>query len=143
MNCLPWFMAICLTYIFIYVCIDRSIEINNISQCILEDAIQNYSNCKWKSNSSVLNRNTSQQMHKKTRTININEYTWNSLDRHDFYLMPCVSFVFNISRNTGSISTKVTLYCLLKIIPGMNKDSILIWNINLNACGGIYVYALG
>jgi hypothetical protein len=54
-----------------------------------------------------------------------------------------VSFVFNISRNTGSISTKVTLYYLLKIITGMYKESILKWNIYLNTCGGIYVYVLG
>jgi len=57
--------------------------------------------------------------------------------------MLCVSFVFNISRSTESISTKVTLYYLLKMITGMYKDSILIWNINLNTCGGIYVYTLG
>jgi len=31
----------------------------------------------------------------------------------------------------------VTLHNEVKIITGMYKDSILIWNINLNTCGGI------
>ena len=57
-------------YLYICVCIDRSIVINNISKYISEAETQNYRNCKWKSNISVLNRSTSQnaQENKKTRT---------------------------------------------------------------------------
>jgi len=35
-------------YLYICVCVDRSIVINNISKCISEAETQNYRNCKWK-----------------------------------------------------------------------------------------------
>jgi hypothetical protein len=119
-------------YIYMYVCIYRSIVIKNISTCILEAESQNYRNCKWTSNCSVLNRSTPQQENTniKYHAIYMEQFIFlNS------FLTLCVSFVFHVSRPTGSISAIVTLYYLLQIITDMYKDSILIWNINLNTCG--------
>jgi hypothetical protein len=127
-------------YIYMYVCIYRSIVIKNISTCILEAESQNYRNCKWTSNCSVLNRSTPQQENTniKYHAIYMEQFIFlNS------FLTLCVSFVFHVSRPMGSISAIVTLYYLLQIITDMYKDSILIWNINLNTCGWIYMYKLG
>ena len=61
------------------------------------------------------------------------------LDWPYYYLSLCVSFLFYVSRPTGSMSAIVTLHNEVKIITGMYKDSILIWNINSDTCVGIYM----
>jgi hypothetical protein len=127
-------------YIYMYVCIYRSIVINNISTCIVEAESQHYRNWKWTSNSSVLNRSTPQQENRN------NKYHAIYMEQFIFlnsFLTLCVSFVFHVYRPTGSISAIVTLYYLVKIITDMYKDSILKWNINLNTCGWIYMSKLG
>jgi hypothetical protein len=79
-------------------------------------------------------------MHNRTRTINIEEYSYTILDWPYSYLALCSFFVlFYVSRPTGSMSAIVTLHNEVKIITGMYKDSILIWNINSDTCVGIYM----